>query len=686
MITYVINTSENKAFDRDRGSSYHGNAGLLFDLAGYHNIRWMYTKLPDIRECADGIVEDQNKLVRDDFRIAIIVDFSSFDRVFIPYVPDDSKVQVCIYKDFLEAYLYTKLYDYVSRKGYRPKSCEVYYIQRVQDDSEVKPANYLEQACRAFSLDEEAAAHKKILNIGDLSLDAYTDEKIRLLEEMKEELAAARAVTEKKHSAFSLHLSEASSLEFPAREYAGVDETSFESFVQEIEFRKSGRSDIVFRHFNTTVGGSAAAAYDNLVFSLYLVKSYEKDTDRSTLSDSEIRDSVSHVDSRALSDHLCDAYYRVRHARDRAFSAKAKYFPLDVFKTPDTRTEAEIEEFAEPTEKKTEPVLPREYAHGKKFDEQYRTIRNLAAHEKETMSKRDKEEFGGIMKRFFHTRDENTQERVYARFRRMEEENRLTKKNIDPPREVEYDELIHQREDEMQELLQVALSAEYVGQDYSEEKAAADDANERYHSAEVGMKFHILGDLALLVFTVLVMLIPYGALQLSNAPFSLSAWLLYGISAGVFTGILLLSYFMFLGPLQQKKAQAIRDMCDCYNAALAKREKAFEKLKNRYDDELPRIEILRYEIRAIEKYRAENKTTHERINKHREMLEAVEICLRSLLNNMNVYVDSRKKIESGDDFNPEEPVKSEINTVYRVFSLEALEKLFKKGGRSDGSR
>ena len=59
----------------------------------------------------------------------------------------------------------------------------------------------------------------------------------------------------------------------------------------------------------------------------------------------------------------------------------------------------------------------------------------------------------------------------------------------------------------------------------------------------------------------------------------------------------------------------------------------------------------------------------------------MEVCLRSLLNNMNVYVDSRKKINSERDFDPEESLKSEVNAIYRVFSLEAIEKLFKKGGR-----
>lgn len=683
MITYVINTSENKTLERDRGNAYHGNGGLLFDLAGYHHIRWIYSDLAHIGECADRIVEDQNKLTRDKIRIAIIIDFNTFDRVMIPYMSDDTKVQNGIYKDFLELYLYSKFYDPVSRQGCRPASCEVYYIQRKQDENR-KPANYMEQVCRAFSLEEEALAHKTIQNLDgtvpDPESKLLTEEEKVTAKEMKAQLDQAKEVVKATHTEFSLHLTDKTEIVFSAREYTGENEASADSLVQALNFKLSSRSDILFRHYNTTVGGSAAAAYDNLALSLYLVKTYEKDNDRPTVSDSEIDSSVAAMDREELGNHLCTSYYKVRHARDRAYEAKAKYFPLEVFYAPDDQTEEEKEEFApkkEPVKKET--VANR--AHGKKPDAQYRTVINLAAHKKEEKSSADLKEIGGIMKRFFTARDENNREKVLDRYEQMELEKRLTKQDIDLPRDAEYDELIRQREDEIQRELQIALSAEYVGQDYTEEKEAAEDAYGRYQSALIGMRHHILGDIALLFFTIFAMLIPYGALQLSEAPFSLPALICYGIAAGVFSGVMILSYALFLGPLQQKKAEALNDLCDAYNAALAKREKAFEKLKSRYDEELPHIETLRYEIWAIEHYRAKNKKTNDRIDKHRVMLEEVEVCLRSLLNNMNVYVDSRKKINSERDFDPEESLKSEVNAIYRVFSLEAIEKLFKKGGR-----
>ena len=75
MITYVINTSENKTFD----------SGMLFDLAGYSKIRWLYSPLNEIEKCAEKIYEKQNVLGAERFRIAVIVDFFGFDRIRIPY-------------------------------------------------------------------------------------------------------------------------------------------------------------------------------------------------------------------------------------------------------------------------------------------------------------------------------------------------------------------------------------------------------------------------------------------------------------------------------------------------------------------------------------------------------------------------------------------------------------------------
>ena len=99
MLTYVINTSENKTFDSDQ----------LFNLVGYNKIRWLNCKFKDIGKCAKGIAENQNNLGADDFRVAIIVDFFGFDKIRSPYgkfgYNIDEGVDLSLYVPFMEAYV-----------------------------------------------------------------------------------------------------------------------------------------------------------------------------------------------------------------------------------------------------------------------------------------------------------------------------------------------------------------------------------------------------------------------------------------------------------------------------------------------------------------------------------------------------------------------------------------------------
>ena len=92
MLTYVINTSENKTFDSDQ----------LFKLVGYNKICWLNYGLSELEKCADEICEKQMVLGADDFRIAILVDFYGFDRVRSVYgskgySPIETGVDLSIY-------------------------------------------------------------------------------------------------------------------------------------------------------------------------------------------------------------------------------------------------------------------------------------------------------------------------------------------------------------------------------------------------------------------------------------------------------------------------------------------------------------------------------------------------------------------------------------------------------------
>ena len=123
MITYVINTSENKTFDSSR----------LFELAGYSRIRWIQSSFNDISKCVEYISERQNNIIADDFRIAVIIDFYGFDRIRIPYgrrgFADDDGVDMSLYMPYLEVYLLDNLIMKLELKELYASDFEIYYVQ-----------------------------------------------------------------------------------------------------------------------------------------------------------------------------------------------------------------------------------------------------------------------------------------------------------------------------------------------------------------------------------------------------------------------------------------------------------------------------------------------------------------------------------------------------------------------------
>ena len=139
MLTYVINTSENKTFDSD----------LLFELAGYSKIRWMHCRLDEVEECAEEICCRQNVLGADVFRIAVLVDFYCFDRIRRPYgdngYREDPGVDLCIYYPYIETYLSDHLFNYLEKRNLHSATREVYYIQNEKNDKYAFLANREEQ-------------------------------------------------------------------------------------------------------------------------------------------------------------------------------------------------------------------------------------------------------------------------------------------------------------------------------------------------------------------------------------------------------------------------------------------------------------------------------------------------------------------------------------------------------------
>lgn len=128
MITYVINTSENKTFDTEK----------LFSLVGYTKIVWMNVSLDEIEKCTEKIYDRQNVLGADQFRIAIIVDFYNFKHIKLPYAEtgfsrdlEEKGVHISLYYPFIECYIIDHLFDKLASKNIFPVQRDIFYVQNI---------------------------------------------------------------------------------------------------------------------------------------------------------------------------------------------------------------------------------------------------------------------------------------------------------------------------------------------------------------------------------------------------------------------------------------------------------------------------------------------------------------------------------------------------------------------------
>lgn len=169
MLTYVINTSENKTFDCKK----------LFSFAGYHKIVWIDCLLNQIEDCTLEIYEKQNALAATDFRIAVIVDFYSFDKIRKPYGTEgfsreEVGVDLAVYYPFIESYLADNLFDKLSRMNLKIEQKDIYYVQSTDNDG-------------FDNLDNDVKQIKTIFSPDLATKDEITDKNLKVIEKAKQE-------------------------------------------------------------------------------------------------------------------------------------------------------------------------------------------------------------------------------------------------------------------------------------------------------------------------------------------------------------------------------------------------------------------------------------------------------------------------------------------------------------------
>ena len=103
----------------------------------------------------------------------------------------------------------------------------------------------------------------------------------------------------------------------------------------------------------------------------------------------------------------------------------------------------------------------------------------------------------------------------------------------------------------------------------------------------------------------------------------------------------------------------------------------------KYTEDLLFIERTRYELRQLKCLYEANIAKDVTVKLHRELLEELEGKLGSMLNNLDVepVLDADESISGEFDIN--KPIRSRENRIYKIFSIETIEKLFKRKGRNE---
>lgn len=661
MLTYVINTSENKTFDSDR----------LFDLAGYSRIRWMNSRLDDIQKCADTIFDRQNILGAEHFRVVIIVDFFGFDRIRSPYgrsgYGEEKGVELSLYMPYIEAYLQDKFVTPLENCELFAKEYEIYYVQNAKFEKFVHIDNAESQLEYILCGNEEFKGNDKTFTVEDNE-------------------GNETSITIPSYGSFTLYCTPSISLEYNLSEYpyGKPEETmTFGQFFSAFKLRSTTRTRFRCHYYMTTYGnGPARAAFDTLTLSLYLVWLYERE--ETVLSEGDFE--VTEIDADALRDVLESSWQKVAIARNIAEDNHSKYYSLDVNSGEIfDRIKHEENTSDEQALENTKASLRLAKADkGKSADELYRAIVRCSTRTSDELSEEQRVEFDKMMSSYLRKRDETNETSVEASFDELRSIGALTMTELCPSQE-HYDYIVHEKEREISALFDKVLSAHYISMDYTSVKETADKAYVEYNKLRASKRWSIVADIVFLILSVLSFVIPYHFLQLQNfVQSTIGSGVLLGITCAIFSGLFLIALLLQTALISSRLKKQKNILIDCYITCRSMQKQAFAQLKSKYDFDLIRIEEARYEIRQLTHLYELNITINKNIESHRLLLEELYDKLSSMLNNLGVEPIYDSSISLRDEFDISKPLRARENGIYQIFSIETIEKMFPKKKGSDG--
>lgn len=646
MLTYVINTSENRTLDSDK----------LFDLSGYNKIRWINCSLSGIRQCAQHIYEKQNVLGAEPFRVAILIDFFGFDRIRQPYgrmgYSPEEGVDISLYLPYIEIYLLDNLIRYLNDHNILTSDFEIYYIQ----NSKIERLNFLDNANQqlrtivAGRKSDEAASNDSL----NVETEAGSDEEV--------------------FDSFDLYCTKNVTLTFPLIAYPyGASKLTLDRFLTAFSERIPQTASIK-RHYYTSSygGGNARAAFDTLTLSLHLILMYERE--EASPKEGEIE--LSQLDPNALKDTLVTAWNKVYQARILAKSNSITYYSLKDNLTVDDESlqpkiKAGFDIMSVQQRKDIEKTSPFDLYDKIKYY-YFRTPDQLAADRRE--------EFDRCMNDYLVQRDETKEIDLEGELNvRMRDGTLVTTPQF--PSEEEFNHLAEEKEKEISVHFSNVLSAMFIDADFTEEKKRADKAFGEYKKVKACMHKSIIGDVIFLILALLSAVGPYFVLQLRGSGILITEALLLGLRTTLlFGGLFVLSVAIQAAVLTYRFKKAKKELIEAYEDCYRKECDSLVQIRHKFNEDLIFIEKSRYELRQLRHLYEANLVKDANIRRHRDTLDELQDHIGTILNKLDIEPVLDEDETVANDFDITKPIRAKVNRVYRVFSIETIEKLFKKKG------
>ena len=660
MLTYVINTSENKVLKTD----------LLFELVGYNKIAWMRSPLAHIEDCAEEIVKRQQPMTAGEYRVVVLVDFLAFEKTLFPEENPVSEY-LSIYKSLIEIYLHDHLYTPLRRAQLGFDGMEVFYIQYTEKNTIRENAAEKEQLALLLGLEAE---HDRIVAEKRSPKEKDAPVKGEKKGSKKEELTQEEEQPPL-YETFSAEY-RGGKLTFRADEFCKdigkAKEASFDTFYRNL----AEKYDIAYRAFGsrsrTYVAGTASArsesraAFDNLNLSLALIRAYEQEVDIAVDKRDDVVD-VPQMNKERFFDTLRHSYGKVQSALElvRQSGTANGFYVLETRESISDDICVDVMD----DEEKMEVISA---AKGTSFEDRYAAIKKLASVPPGTKSEEEKRELAGYMSEYKQRRDE-------MRNHETEQDTRLllreAKKQSKYPSGLEYENAVEKKKATMRRILKAAIDADYDGADYTEEFAKANDARDKYLSGKARIEKYIRTNIVCFFLVMIAMLVPYFVFQIKDS--NLGAMVLLSSALVVFGGVFVLSALLHVIPILRDIRSAKLEMTDLHEACLVKQRQSIFRLRRRYTVYLPAVESIHYELSELATLYQANREINRHIEEHREMLERVRDVLLGMLTSMQIAhkADGEAALDD-DEFKINESFR--LNRIYKVFTIDVIEEIFEE--------